>query len=150
MTAVTNGESLPKVAKQKQTKTGIAGLLLFFTDKHKQNKREHSHNHHALFSLPSVFRNTMKKNKLLLCFRPLTDDDPIVPHARDSNVLLLSNDKRTESTKLKSDQEALRITRRRSRSLNASSRNFCNDFKSVLVEASMQQQVPFSFLFLLN
>lgn len=87
----------------------------------------------------------MKKNKLLLCFRPLTDD-PIHTHPRDSNLLLLSKDKITESSKLKSDQEALGITRRRSRSLNASSRNFCNDLKSVLVETSMQQQVTFSFL----
>ncbi|KAL8126721.1 hypothetical protein AgCh_013844 [Apium graveolens] len=89
----------------------------------------------------------MKKNKLLLCFRPLTDDrhDPIDTHHRDSNTLLLSKYKSDASSKLKSDQESLRITRRRSRSLNASSGNFCNDVKSVLVEASMQQQKQRSF-----
>lgn len=139
-----------KLPNKSRRKTGIAGLLLFFTDKHKPNKREHSHDHHALFySVSSVFRNTMKKNKLLLCFRPLTDD-PIDTHPRDSNTLLLSKNKSTGSSTLKSDQEALRNTRRRSQSLNASSRNFCNDLKSVLVEASMQQQVFFISFFFMN
>nr|XP_017239416.1 PREDICTED: uncharacterized protein LOC108212200 [Daucus carota subsp. sativus] len=107
------------------------------------NKTKHritSLDHHALYSLfsvSSVFPTTMKKkNKLLLCFRPLTHDPP----PRDSDSVLLSNHKNTETSKLKSDQEALRVTQRRSRSLNASSRNLCGDLKSVLVEASLHQQ----------